>query len=485
MDLDLSNVVNISVSEAQTGLGEYNTSNIALFTHETPAGSFGSAGYAIYKSPTNVGIDFGTGSKTYKMALAIFSQQPNILANDGSLIIVLQENTTAPVTAVQHIDFSSVPTVGTYKLKYGALETAAIAFDDAAADVEDALQLLTGLGTVTVAGDTTAGFSVTFTGVTGPATLLVCTEDKLQDTDGVDVFLTIETTTPGVSATTAETLAESITRAVELVQFSGVMAAQILGESEMDAAAAVIQALNKIIFFVSRTVGDLEPGAMLDDLRTGSFTHSRGLYYGADNDDDALVFMAAYASKGMSVNFDGSKTTTTMHLKDLSGVDVDSSITQTILGKAQAAGVDVYPSLQGIAKVFCSGANHFFDQVYNLMWLVGALEIANFNYLAQSSTKIPQTEEGMSGLKGANRKVCEQAVANQYAAPGEWTNSTTFGKQEDFLGNIRQVGYYIYSSPISQQAPADREDRKAPLIQVALKEAGAVHSATILVNINA
>jgi len=91
----------------------------------------------------------------------------------------------------------------------------------------------------------------------------------------------------------------------------------------------------------------------------------------------------------------------------------------------------------------------------------------------------------MDGLKGAYRNVCQQAVANAYSAPGEWNSSTTFGNQADFLANIQQVGYYIYSVPISQQSQADREDRKAPIISIALKEAGAIHSSTVLVFINA
>jgi hypothetical protein len=53
------------------------------------------------------------------------------------------------------------------------------------------------------------------------------------------------------------------------------------------------------------------------------------------------------------------------------------------------------------------------------------------------------------------------------------------------LRNIEEVGYYIYSLPVNQQAQTEREERKAPLIQIALKEAGAIHSSNVLVYINA
>lgn len=374
MELELSNVINISVSEAPAGVGNYNTSNIALFTDETPGGSFPGGGYAIYKSPTQVGVDFGTGSKTYKMAVAVFSQAPNILANNGYLVVITLQS--------------------------------------------------------------------------------------------------------------SETVGAAITRTAGLVQYFGIMADAILSQTDLLAAAAIIQALNKMGVFVSRTSADVNPGGKLDLLRTGGLYKSRGLYYGAATDTDALVMQASYAGRAFSTNFTGSNTTQTMHLKDFAGVQPDPSMTQTLLNACLLAGADTYISLQGVAKVFCSGANKFFDQVYNLGWYVGALQVAGFNYLAQSSTKVPQTEAGMDGLKGAYRAVCEQAVTNQYSAPGEWKSSTTFGVQSDFLANIRQRGYYIFSVAIALQSQADRASRLAPLVQIALKEAGAIHESTVIVNIN-
>lgn len=372
--LPITNVVNVSVAAAPVGVNAYNTSNLALFTTETPSPAF-SDGYKIYLEPTEVGDDFGTGSLTYKMALAVFSQPPNILLGGGYLVVIPFE--------------------------------------------------------------------------------------------------------------LSETLATAITRTAGTVQYFGIMTTQLESEVDMLAAAAVVQALNKIVFFVQRLSASIEPSGSLDLLRTGGFYKSRGLYYGADNDDDALLFQAAYAGRALSTNFSGSNTTQTMHLKDLATIQPDLSLDQTSLNKAVAAGADTYPSIQGVPKVFTSGENRFFDQVYNLGWFVGALQVAGFNYLAQTSTKIPQTEAGMDGLKGAYRTICQQAVSNQYSAPGSWTSAISFGNQEDLISNVAQFGYYIYSSPIATQLQVDREDRKAPLVQIALKEAGALHSSNVVVNVNA
>lgn len=284
--------------------------------------------------------------------------------------------------------------------------------------------------------------------------------------------------------TAAETTAAAITRTAGLVNYFGMMSTRIETESPLLAAAAAVQPLNKIAFFVQKTATTLDAGGTLDKIRTGGFTKSRGLFYGSTGDTEALVMMSAYAGRALSVDFSGSNTTSTMHLKDLRTVQPDLSLTQTLLTKAKDAGADIYPSIQGVPKVFCSGTNKFFDQVYNLGWFVGNLQIAGFNYLAQSSTKVPQTEQGMDGLKGAYREVCQQGRSNQYLAPGRWTSPTTFGVQQDFFDNISQFGYYLYTAPIANQLQVDREARVAPLCQIAVKEAGAIHKSNVLIYVN-
>lgn len=371
--LSISNVINISVSQTPTGVSEFNSSNLALFTDETPDPVF-SSGYKIYLEATEVGEDFGTNSTTYAMALAVFSQNPNILLPGGYLVVIPFE--------------------------------------------------------------------------------------------------------------VSETLDEAITRTVDLVQYFGIMSTQIESQVDMLAAAAVVQALNKVAFFVQVSEASVEPSGSLDLLRTGGFTRSRGLFYDSTS-DAGLGFMASYAGRALTTVFSGSNTTSTMHLKQLAGVQPDPNIDQTLLNKAIAAGADTYPSIQGFPCVFCSGENSFFDQIYNLVWFANALQVASFNYLATSSTKVPQTENGMDGFKGALRTVCNQAVANQYLAPGTWNSPTTFGNQADFFANISQFGYYIYSAPIATQSQADRADRIAPLVQIAAKEAGAIQSASIVVLVNA
>lgn len=369
--LELSNVINISVSETPAGVGALNTSNIAIFTPDTPDPLFDD-GYKIYLEPTEVGTDFGTDSTTYAMALAAFSQSPSFLLPGGYLVVI-------PYTV-------------------------------------------------------------------------------------------------------SETMAAAITRTLGLVQYFGVMSAAIESQVDMLAAAAVIQAHNLIGFFAQTATSSIDSGGSLDLLKTGGFTQSRGLFYNGTS-LEALEYQAAYASRGLSVVFSGNNTTLNMHLKQLATIQ-PSDVTQTLLNKAQAAGADCYVSLQGFSCVFASGENSFFDQVYNLIALAVNLQVAGFNYLAGSTTKVPQTEQGVAGLVNAYRAVMNQFVANQYLAPGVWNSPTVFGNQADLISNVAQVGYYIYSTPIAQQLQVDRIARKAPLVQIAAKEAGAIDSSTVVVVVN-
>ena len=109
------------------------------------------------------------------------------------------------------------------------------------------------------------------------------------------------------------------------------------------------------------------------------------------------------------------------------------------------------------------------------------MEVAGWNYLRQTNTKIPQTERGMTGLKSAYAEVCERFVNNGVAAPGIWNTAIPFGNPELFTENIEKKGYYVYSLPIARQSQEEREARRAPVCQIAVKLAGAIHFSSVIV----
>jgi hypothetical protein len=245
----------------------------------------------------------------------------------------------------------------------------------------------------------------------------------------------------------------------------------------------------------SNLAADYGVGGLFTTVRNASQTFAFCFYYGIGTDgvsagsyQAARIAGAAYFGRLYSTNFNGSNTTSTMQMKDLVNVQPDPTVTQTVLNALSALGVDCYGSIGGLPKCFSFGGtsgNFFADNTYNLEWLTFALEVALFNVIAETNTKVPQTERGIAQLKDACIQVLNQAVTNGYLAPGAWNSPDTFGDPETLDTNVAQLGYYIYSEPVGQQSEAQRAARQAPLIQIAIKLAGAVHTTTAIVYINA
>ena len=474
----VSTVVVVDVSTPPAPVNEYNTSNLALFTDEIPANSFGSLGYALYADPTQVGVDFGTGSKTFKMANAIFSQNPNILLPGGQLIIILL------LLNKMDLALSGIPASGTFEIASVNGTTAAINWNDTIGVIQTKVQAVTGQSGWTVTGSLASQDLKIVTGGTYGDIAEVSISANSLDTAGIVGITFVITETQE-----AETYGAAITRTQGLIQYFGAMATEpnaVLGQADVLAAAAIIQPLPVIGFFVSYDTADVAPGGTIDLLRTGSFTQSRGLFYqdSTTGGINALIEMAGYAGRGLSVDFTGSLTTITMNLKQIKGSQPDPNITPTTKAAAITAGADVYVNIGGSPENLCSGKNDFFDNVYNTLWFSGAVQVAYFNYLAQTGTKILQTESGMTGLKSALARVCNQAVANGFLAPGAWNSSSTFGNLTDFYANIKSYGFYIFSTPVSDQSETDRQNRVAPLVQIAIKFAGAIQSGTVIITVN-
>jgi hypothetical protein len=249
-----------------------------------------------------------------------------------------------------------------------------------------------------------------------------------------------------------------------------------------------VQTTQMMFFYCSSNIADLNPGSMLDQVRTSGDYRTRCFYYGgALTNGQTQIFAAAYAGRGMSINFAGTNTALSMQLQTLATIQPDQTINQTNFAAAQAAGIDVYVSVSGVPCVMTSGTNLFFDQVYCRTWLAFQLSVNGFNYLknaAQVPGKIPQTEVGMTGLKDAYIQAFVQGVNNGYMAPGTWTLPFSFGDPAAFAANITAQGYYIVSQPISQQPAAQITARQAPLVQAAVQEAGAIHSSSVIVYVN-
>lgn len=483
--LNPSNIITVSVQGTPGGLAVPNINTIALISSEVPVWA-GVQDFAIYKDPATVAQDFGANSKAAAIANAIFSQSPNPIQTQGYLAIIprLQSQLLKASNQLQDVNYTAA-TGGTAG---NSITIEYLTGGTAGAEVV-AVGIATDITVRIAAGLSTAAQIVAAVNASGAAAALVVATVYGNPSAPQLVSGLGPVNLGGGSASGTEQVHVAMVRTINEVYYVGVLVDFIPTLTGFLVLPAYIAGQDKIGFFASNVKADFAANGILGSLASKTLNKVRGLYYNDGLTQDTINFAAAYASLGLSTDFSGSLTSITMNMKQLVGFAPDSTLTQTDLTTALANGVDIYPAFgfQGLTaqgRLYTSGANEFFDQAYNRLWLKFALQVAGFNYLAQSNTKIPQTEPGMDGLKDAYRRVMAQAVANGMLAPGAWNSPTVFGNVANLYRAITDIGYYVYSAPIANQLPADRQARKAPLVQIAAKESGAIHSGSVIVQVN-
>lgn len=476
--------INVSLAAAPSGLADYNVNSIALFTNETAQFA---ENYQAYLSPDAVANDFGSDSLTYKMAQALFTPVPNFRTGSGVLYIfpfkgvnaTAGKLTTADISA-NISNFSNVGS-GTLNLTIDGVPTEVQDLDFTnATTINDIVAVLNNqnLDVNIEAVQNTIVFTSKRFGENSGVTIGTATTGT--DIAGANYLNSTEAViTQGTNAS-GQTLAQALTSALQQVYFGGVLTTQYVDDTTLQENAAAIQAKDVIYYEAMTSLKNIAvTGAAIKSAglgKTRSLAYSNGI-------ETAKIAAATYATIAQSVNFAGVDTANTMNLKTLTGVAADSGLSDTYVLSAQNNGVDIYGNTGGLSVVYSNDNNGYTDDIVNQLALKKRIEISGFNYLRQTNTKIPQTEKAMSGLKSVYAGVCEQFIRNGVAAPGAWNSAIPFGDPESFKRNIEERGYYIYSQPVALQAQTDREKRKAPLVQIAIKLSGAFHFSEIIINV--
>src|SRR3954471_2831687 len=192
--------------------------------------------------------------------------------------------------------------------------------------------------------------------------------------------------------------------------------------------------------------------------------------------------IASFFGRAFTTNFEGSNTTITMKFKKEPGVLPELlSATQadTLIAKRCNVYVQYNNNTSFTQEGVMSGLAYF-DEIHGTDWLANRIQTDVFNVLYQSP-KIPQTNPGVHILVAACENGLAQSAANGLVAPGIW-NAPGFGTLND--GDLLKKGWYTFAASVDLQPQSIREQRIAPLIQIALKLAGAVHKASVLINVN-
>lgn len=172
----------------------------------------------------------------------------------------------------------------------------------------------------------------------------------------------------------------------------------------------------------------------------------------------------------------------TMNLKELSVAA--ESYSQTEIDAAKRVGMDIYTTIKDTPVVLTSGANDFVDNVYNIIAFIDAIQTDMFNVLKATGTKLAQITRDVNKLVATAEKTSRGFVRANVFGPGTWSSPDSFGNIDTFNRNIEQFGFYWLAGLLKDQPQADRAARKSPVLQGAVKNAGAIHSVDIIVNFN-
>ena len=493
---NINNVVKVSLSPTGKSVARDNMNAVTIMT--SSLGVLSSANrWGVYADSQGVEQDFGTTSQEAKFANVFFSQTPNPVSADGSLIFgywrAVDENvdaTSANLTGEQITEATALPPLqaisdGSFDITIdGSTENLTSLDFRVATDLDGVASIidtaLTG-GTCVYSNQSmvitslTTGVSSTITyatdGATGTSVVSVLGIDENSSsvlTQGADAeVLSAETKVEGISAVKSE------------VNFKGAVFIDNTTDQESQDLATWGEA-NEVMqydVFSDPSNLDISISNPVWLIKLAGQTNYRMLYSKAGN----RTLAVGYMSRAHVVSFTGTNTAITMNLKEITGV-VAEDYTQTEIDNAQKVGLDIYTIFkESVPKMLTSGANDYTDNVYNIIAYIDAVQTDAFNILGTTPTKVSQTTAGLNLIIDGLEKTSQQFVTANVFGAGTWNNTMRFGDVETFDRNIEEKGYYWYSIPLSEQPQSEREERKTPLLQNAVKLAGAFHEIIIAI----
>ena len=498
MSVNIENVVTVQLLEgAQLALAD--NPNVCLIMTSQQDGPLDSENrYQVYTDPGSVAADFGTLSKAAAFANAFFATSPNPISAGGRLVMGYWRGTDEDVDATAAVLTGGQVNEVTVVDEMQQISDGSMVIDvDGTSQTLDALDFQSATSLSDIAGvidtaltgasaeESNSRIVITSATTGAMSELSYATEhtsgtfigDVLNLSDGSGATLE-----QGAEAETltAETMLEAIQELASQVKFRGAMFISSPTDDTRETLAEWAQANNVLMYdvFSGSEYLEVDSSNVVWKIKLAGRTNYRMLYSKAGN----RKLAASYMARTHVVNFGGENTAMTMHLKELA-VPAES-YSQTEVDQAKRVGLDVYTTIKLTSTVLTSGANNFVDERYNLIAYVDFLQVDMYNLLRQTATKIPQTRQGIAQLVDQAEKTTRQFVRAGVIAPGTWTSPDFFGNRDNFLEQIASNGYYFLSGNLADQSQADREARKSPVIQGAIKLAGAVHSVDIIIFVN-
>lgn len=447
----------------------------------------------LYTSADAVAADFGLSAPEYKAAALYFGQspQPAIMyagrwaraATAGQLnggVLSAAQQALANFTAVTSGGFK-ITVDGTLKTVTGVNLSAVTNLNGVASAIN---AVLTG---AVVSWDANNARFVVKSSTTGATSTVTFAQAPASGTD-LSPLMLLRSTDGGrlVAGAASETIDAAVAALANAsTSWYGLTIAASVTPYDADylACAAYIEAAgsSRIFGITTQNSAALDAAQTTDlssQLKALGYKRTFIQYSSANAYAVASIFGRAF-----SVQFQGSNTTLTIKFKQEPGVAAENlTVSQAAALKGKNCNVFVaYNNDTAIIQEGVMVNGYFFDEVHGTDWLQNDVQTAIYNLLYTSTTKIPQADAGINIILTTIAQRLDQAVRNGLVAPGIW-NAAGFGALNQ--GDLLSKGYYVYAPPVATQSQADREARKAPAIQCAIKLAGAVHFVNVAINVN-
>jgi len=502
MPTNINNIVNVSFLP-QGLLAARDNMNVCAVMTSQQTGSVNSANrYALYKDVGSVAKDFGTSSAIYAHASAFFGTQPNPV-NAGGYFVAgywrgAAENVAATSAVLKGAQLSQATVVSQLQaITNGSMD---IVVDGTTVTIS-ALDLRT----VTSLADVVTVLNTPVTGIIGAvaslsanneiivtsattgatSTLALAVDNGLGTYIGNIIGLGVGTgasVTQGAVAAVlpVETKVAAISALKALVNIKGAVFIDNPTDIESKDLAVWGQANSVLMYDVFSAPTNLlvDPANVVWDIKLSSLTNYRMLFSKAGN----RTFATAYMARAHTANFNAENSALTMHLKTLP--IAAESYTQTEVTNAKTVGLDLYTTIKNTPAILTSGANDFQDNRYNIIAFIDAVQTDMYNLLKGTATKIPQTQKGVNQLLDQADKTTRGFVRAGVFAPGIWSSPDYFGDKATFDRNISEKGFYWIAGDLAAQPQSARQARQSPVLQAAVKNAGAIHSVDIIINFN-
>lgn len=489
--LPISRLINVAVNLSPAAVQAPNTSTLLILGSSTVIDVV--TRMRSYTTITQVATDFGTSAPEYLAAVLWFEQapQPTTLligrwaqvASSGQLFGATLTPAHTLISFWTGITNGGVDFVvdGVAKNLTGLNFSAVTNLNGVASTIGAALT-----GATIVYNSVFNRFEVTSNTTGTSSTVAFATAGA-----GTDISGSLGLTTASSGAYVANgILAESALAAVTLFDnqfgqqwFGLTIASTAVVDNDHVAVAGFIEAATNYHYY---GVSTQEAGVLSSTSTTDIASVLQVLKYNRtaiQYNGSSPYSVASLLGRILTVDYTGNNTVIDLFYKQEPGIIPDTLNTTQInvLESKNANAFVTYNNNTAIIEPGNSVSGLPIDEVIGAMVFAIDLQNAIFNLLFTSSTKIPQTDQGIHQIVTTVESICSQFVNNGFLAPGIW-NFQGFGALTQ--GQFMSKGFYVFAPPVATQSLAARQARQSPLIQVAVKLAGAVRNVNLLVTVN-